>query len=49
MCLEDLLNRGWIVPSESNYALPVISVQKKSETLQSRYHYRVLNANIHAD
>ena len=49
MCAEDFLNRGWIVPSESNYSPPVISVQKEDETVQLCYDYQTLNAKVHPD
>ena len=32
--VEDLLNRGWIVPSESDYSSPVVAVCKKDGTLR---------------
>ena len=32
--VEDLLNRDWIIPSESNYNLPVVAVHKKDGTLR---------------
>ena len=31
--VENLLNRDWIIPSESNYNLPVVAVHKKDGTL----------------
>ena len=32
--VEDLLNRDWIVTSESNYSAPAIAVHKRDGTLQ---------------
>lgn len=41
--LQDLLNRGWIIPSRSPYASPIVCVRKKDGTLRLCCDYRELN------
>lgn len=41
--IQDLLNRGWIAPSRSPYASPVVCVRKKDGTLRLCCDYRELN------
>ena len=41
--VQDLLNRGWITPSRSPYASPVVCVRKKDGTLRLCCDYRELN------
>ena len=41
--LEDLLNRGWITKSQSNYASPVVCARKKEGGLRLCVDYRELN------
>lgn len=41
--IQDLLNRGWITPSRSSYASPVVCVRKKDGTLRLCCDYRELN------
>ena len=41
--IQDLLNRGWITPSRSPYASPVVCVRKKDGTLRLCCDYRELN------
>ena len=41
--IEDLLNRGWITKSQSNYSSPVVCVRKKDGGLRLRVDYRELN------
>ena len=47
--LEDLLNRGWIVKSRSNYASPVVCVRKKDGSLRLCVDYRLLNSRTIQD
>ncbi|GBG84993.1 hypothetical protein CBR_g39457 [Chara braunii] len=42
--LDDLLKKGWIRPSCSPYAAPVLFVRKKNKGLRLCIHYRKLNA-----
>ena len=44
--LDEYLNRGWIGPSNSPIAAPVIFVKKKSGQLRLCVDYRALNAII---
>lgn len=41
--LQDLLNRGWITPSQSPYSSPVVCVHKKDGSLHLCCDYRELN------
>ena len=41
--IEDLLNRGWIKKSRSNYSSPVVCVRKKSGELRLCVDFRQLN------
>ena len=41
--LEDLINRGWITKTQSNYASPVVCVRKKDGGLRLCVDYRELN------
>ncbi|GAA6083799.1 uncharacterized protein LOC109201851 [Tachysurus ichikawai] len=41
--LEDLLNRGWIMKSRSEYSLPIVRVRKKDGSLQLCCDYHELN------
>lgn len=41
--IEDLLNKGWIKRSFSNYSSPVVCVRKKDDTLRLCINYRQLN------
>ena len=41
--IEDLLNRGWITHSQSNYSSPVVCVRKKDGSLRLCIDYRQLN------
>ena len=41
--LQDLLNKGWIIPSHSPYSSPVVCVRKKDGTLRLCCDYRQLN------
>ena len=41
--IEDLLNKGWIKRSFSNYSSPVVCVRKKNGTLRLCIDYRQLN------
>jgi transposase InsO family protein len=43
--LDDLLERGFIRPSESPYGAPVVFVRKKDGTIRMCIDYRSLNAN----
>ena len=47
--LEDLLNRGWIVKSRSNYASPVVCVRKRDGSLRLCVDYRLLNSRTIQD
>lgn len=42
--LQDLIERGWIVKSESPYAYPVVCVRKKDGGLHLCVDYRGLNS-----
>eukprot|EP00873_Tetraselmis_striata_P041131 jgi/Tetstr1/461395/TSEL_006507.t1 len=41
--LEELLAKGWIRPSKSNYGAPILFVRKKDGTLRMCVDYRKLN------
>ena len=41
--IEDLLNRGWIVKSKSNYSSPVVAVRKRDGGLRLCCDFRKLN------
>eukprot|EP00873_Tetraselmis_striata_P001628 jgi/Tetstr1/421892/TSEL_012792.t1 len=41
--LEELLTKGWIRPSKSNYGAPILFVRKKDGTLRMCVDYRKLN------
>ena len=42
-CIEDLLNKKWIIHSQSSYSSPVVAVRKKDGSLQLCCDYRKLN------
>ena len=41
--IEDLLNKEWIIQSESSYSSPVVAVRKKDGSLRLCVDYRRLN------
>ena len=47
--VEDLLNKGWITHSQSNYSSPIVAVRKKDGGLRLCCDYRALNAKTRAD
>ena len=47
--IEDLLNRGWITHSQSNYSSPVVCVQKKDGSLWLCVDYHQLNKHTIPD
>ena len=47
--IEDLLNRGWITHSQSNYSSPVVCVRKKDGSLRLCVDYRQLNKHTIPD
>ena len=47
--VEDLLNKGWITKSSSNYSSPVVAVRKKDGSLSLCCHYRALNNKTISD
>lgn len=47
--IEDLLNKQWILHSESAYSSPVVAVRKKDGTLRLCIDYRKLNAKTIPD
>ena len=47
--LQDLLDKGVIRPSQSNYASPIVLVRKKSGALRMCVDYRQLNAKVKQD
>ena len=47
--LDDMLSKGWICESSSNYAHPILFVKKKTGDLQMCIDYRRLNSNTKLD
>ena len=47
--VEDLLNKGWITKSSSNYSSPVVAVRKKDGSLKLCCDYRALNNKAISD
>ena len=47
--LQDLLDKGVIRPSQSNYASPIVLVRKKNGALRMCVDYRQLNAKVKGD
>ena len=47
--LQELLDKGVIRPSQSNYASPVVLVRKKNGALRMFVDYRQLNAKVRRD
>ena len=47
--IEDLLNKGWVTKSTSNYSSPVVCVRKKDGTLRLCVDYRQLNGRTIPD
>ena len=47
--IEDLLNKGWIVESKSNYSSPIVAVRKKDGRLRLCCDFRQLNQNTVPD
>ena len=47
--VEDLLNKGWITKSSSNYSSPVVAVRKKDDSLRLCCDYRALNNKTVSD
>ena len=47
--IEDLLNKGWVTKSTSNYSSPVVCVRKKDGTLRLCVDYRQLNGKTTPD
>ena len=47
--VEDLLNKGWITRSSSNYSLSVVAVRKKDGSLRFCCDNRVLNNKTISD
>ena len=47
--LQDLLDKGVIKPSQSNYASPIVLVRKKSGALRMCVDYRQLNSKVKRD
>ena len=47
--LQDLLDKGVIRPSQSNYASPIVLVRKKNGALRMCVDYRQLNAKVKRD
>ena len=41
--LKELLDKGWIVPSKSSFASPIILVKKKDGGIRLCVDYRTLN------
>ena len=49
MCIQDLLNKKWIVHSSSSYSSPFVDVTKKCESIRMFCHYRKRNAKTIPD
>ena len=49
MCIQDLLNKKWIVHSSSSYSSPFVDVAKKCESIRMFCHYRKRNAKTIPD
>ena len=47
--IQDLLDKGWIQPSHSQYNHPILFVTKKDGTQQMCIDYRALNRNTVVD
>ena len=47
--VEDLLNKGWITKSSSNYSSPVVAVRKKDGSLRLCWDYRALSNKTISD
>ena len=47
--LDDMLSKGWIHESLSNYAHPILFVKKKTGDLRMCIDYRRLNSNTKLD
>ena len=47
--IEDLLNKGWVMKSTSNYSSPVVCMRKKDGTLRLCVDYRQLNGRTIPD
>ena len=47
--VEDLLNKGWITKSSSNYSSPVVAVRKKDGSLWLSCYCRALNNKTISD
>ena len=47
--LDDMLSKGWIRESSSNYVHPILSVKKKMGDLRMCIDYRWLNSNTKLD
>ena len=47
--LDDMLSKGWIHESSSNYAHPILFVKKKMGDLRMCIDYRQLNSNTKLD
>ena len=47
--LDDMLSKGWIRESTSNYAHPILFVKKKMGDLRMCIDYRWLNSNTKID
>ena len=47
--LQELLDKGVIRPSQSNYASPVVLVRKKNGALRMFVDYRQLNSKVRRD
>ena len=47
--IDELLSKGWIRESNSQYGHPLLFVTKKDETMRMCVDYRSLNANTRVD